>query len=90
MTLKAQVFSLDQDPSRPTRMEDLEFDAVPRAGDVIYRHDGLRQPYERMFKVVQVVHDVSVGNRGLELYVVECTKLQFRALLNERAQLEQS
>jgi len=40
-----------------------------------------------MFKVVQVVHDVSVGNRGLELYVVTCTKLEFRDLLIERARL---
>ncbi len=87
MTLKAQVFSLDQDPSCPTRMEDMEFDAVPRAGEVIYKHDGIRQPYERMFKVVQVVHDVSVGSRGLELYVVTCTKLEFRDLLIERARL---
>lgn len=85
MTIQASLFSLDQNPEYPARIGTYEFDAVPAVGDIIYRHDGMRQPYELMFKVVQVVHDVSVGARGIELYVLSCSKLEFRELLVQRA-----
>ncbi len=85
MTIQVEIFSLSSDPSRPQRVASMELQGIPNAGDFIYRHDGMQAPHEVMFKVVQVLHDVSVGSPKIEVYVLHSDKMEFRQALIEAA-----
>ncbi len=78
MNITAEVILVT--PGEPLALQHLgalTFLTAPRAGEVIYHHDERASPAEQVLRVAQVVHDTTLPQRPLQLYVVPYGKRDF-------------